>query len=357
MRIALDSTPLVEPAGGIPRYVTELALALAELDSGDEIHLLSDQTTLHFDPRLLERPNIVATPPAGPRFGGKWWSLALPVELRRRGIDVFHGTNFEAPYWGGVPALVTVHDLSPWMAPPIRPEGSERVRRRAPWLLRRVERVLTPSEAVRYEAIARFGLDPDRVEAIPLGVAPAPPADEAAGWRPPAGPFVCYLGAANPRKNLPVLIDSWRLAREQAPPLRLVLAGPGTEKFDSPAEGISGLGVVNEAKRSALLSAAVAFAYPSLYEGFGLPVVEAMRAGAPVIVSRTAALLETAGDAALVVDPDSREQWARAILRVLREPGLGGELKRRGAVRASDFCWRQTAERTRAAYERAIRRI
>ncbi|MCB9384745.1 MAG: glycosyltransferase family 4 protein [Bryobacterales bacterium] len=362
MRIALDSTPLIEPFGGIPRYVTELALALAELSPEDEIHLLSDQPGLHLDERLLARPNVHTEPSAGPRFGGKWWSLALPLELRRRRIDVFHGANFEVPYWSPAPSVVTLHDLSPWHEPPIRPEGSEHVRKRAPGSLRRARLVLTPTEAIRSEVCARFGLDPTKVVAIPHG---ADGDDEKPtlaqiesllgrlGVRPP---FVLYLGAAGDRKNLQTALAGWRLARAQAPALGLVFAGPGTEAFRGKADGLTALGEVPDRDAQTLLAAASAFVYPSYYEGFGLPVVEAMRAGAPVVVSRDPALLETAGDAALTADGESPEQWRQAILELVSRPELAAKLRERGLARAARFQWRIAAEQTRAAYERAIRR-
>ena len=361
MRIALDSTPLIEPFGGIPRYVTELALALAEQEPGDEIHLLSDQTGLHFDPRLRERPNIILDPPNGPRFGGKWWSAALPWELRRRKIDIFHGTNFEVPYLPAVPSVLSLHDLSPWHEPPVRPEGSDRVRRRAPWLLKRARLTLTPSEAIRAEACRRFRLEPARVVAIHHGVSGGEPPsaadiETALNLLEVRRPFILYLGAAGARKNLETVVAAWRAGRGALQGYGLVLAGPGTERFRAAGGGLQALGTLPQSQAQSLLAAASMFVYPSCYEGFGLPVVEAMRAGAPVVVSRDPALLETAGDAALAADAGSVEQWTRAMLELAGNPMQASELRRRGLERAGKFDWRSCAKRTRAVYERAIGR-
>jgi glycosyltransferase involved in cell wall biosynthesis len=362
MKIALDSTPLVDAHGGIPRYVTELTIALAESCPGDEIHLLSDQTNLHLDSRLSALSNVVLEPPSGPRFGGKWWSLGLPWELRKRRIEVFHGTNFEIPYLPAAPSLLTLHDLSPWRDPPVRPPGSDRVRSRAPRLLERARLTVTPTEAIRAEACARFGLDPARIIAIPLGVSGAAPREAAAiesdlGELGVSRPFLLYLGAANPRKNLEMAVAAWLAARARLPELRFVLAGPGTERLRGREPGLHALGPLLQEQVQSLLAAASVFVYPSLYEGFGLPIVEAMRAGAPVISSRDPALRETCGNAALFADAASPEAWSRAILDIVTNPRLASDLRRSGLERATDFDWRVTAERTHAAYERAIRRF
>ncbi len=352
MRIGLDATPLIGRYGGIPRYVTELAAALAQIEPDDEIHLLSDQTDLHVDGRLEAAANVTLEPPAR-RFGGKWWSTGLAWELRRRRIDVFHGTNFEVPYLPAAPSVMTVHDLSPWREPPVRPPGSGRVRRRAPWLLRRARRIVTPSEAIRAETCTRFRLDDQRVIAIPLG---APPDGEAVEAESSAaeGPYLLYLGDAGARKNLETAVEGWRRARESVPRLRFVLAGAGTERFRGQHPSLQGFGSIEESRARALLAGASVFVYPSLYEGFGLPVVEAMRAGAPVIISGDPALVETAGGAALRADAADPAAWGAAMVELLSDPAQMERQRRRGIERARDFDWRRTAARTRAVYERAI---
>ena len=360
MRIALDATPLTLPRGGLRRYVEELVAALAELEPRDEIHLLTDQP---FAPpeRLRRLPNLVIEPPRGPRFFGKWWSLALPWELRRRRIDVFHGTNFEAPYAPAAPAVVTLHDLSPWKPYPLRPVGSDRVRRRAPWALALARLVVTPTEAIRREALGRFGLSPERVVAVPHGAAPslAPGPGEAlspvvakTGLR---GPYALYVGDGGLRKNLAGLIAGWHRARRAQPALQLALAGvargqapPHADLFVFPE--------ATDAEIRALLSGASAFVYPSLYEGFGLPVVEAMQAGAPVVASDDAALREIAAGAAVHVDARSATELGEALARVIGDDEFADELRRRGRCRAASLPWRLTAERTRAAYVRAASR-
>jgi glycosyltransferase involved in cell wall biosynthesis len=169
-------------------------------------------------------------------------------------------------------------------------------------------------------------------------------------------PFVLYLGDAGPRKNLETALTAWRLARVRLSGLSFVLAGPGTDRVGPSETGLHTLGTIAQTRVQSLLAAASVFVYPSVYEGFGLPVVEAMRAGAPVIVSYDPALLETIGDAALSAEATSPEAWSRAILDLVCDSRMAAELRQRGLDRAVDFDWRVSAKRTRAAYERAIRR-
>lgn len=359
MRIALDATPLIEPAGGLARYVTELALALALEREDDEIHLLSDQTALHIDKRLRRVGNIVLDPPAA--WGrSKWWSLGLPFELKRRGIEVFHGTNFEIPYMKLTPAVMTVHDLSPWKPAPLQPPGCERVRSRTPRLVGMAARVITPSEAVRTEVIEQFGADPARVHAIPHAPSDAlapPPAAEAAEIRRRLGLPARYLlaiGAGNERKNIAMLVEAWRICREHAPKLGLTLIGSGAARFAEP--GLHPLPEASDHETAAALSGAAAFVYPSLYEGFGLPLVEAMRADVPVLASTDPALVETAAGAAVHFDPASVRQLSEEIMALLLAPAESARLIERGRRRAAELSWSATARATRAIYEQAIGR-
>lgn len=365
MRIALDATPLTAPPGGTRRYVTELARALARRFPDDEIHLLTDQRGWSAGAELTGLENVVVSPPAGPSFGDKWWSAGLPWELARRRIDVFHGTDFSIPYLPAVPSVLTFHDLSPWKDRPLRPAGSERVRRRAPKLLAAAALILTPSEAIRSELAERFGVSLRRIVAVPHGVsAEFAPADEKKTgetlekWGIQQ-PYILFLGRRDERKNVNVLIEAWRRSKNRLPGLSLVLAGapnPRGERLAAEPD-LHVLHPVSDEQARALLSGAAAFVYPSLYEGFGLPVLEAMRAGAPVIASQDPALVEAAGGAALHVDARFAEGLAEAIVKAAGDARVGRELRERGFARVRGMSWRTAAERTREAYERAIRRF
>lgn len=339
MRIGLDATPLATPTGGIRRYLSELAAALSNTFGGDELILLTDQN-------------------AGPRppFSRRWWSAGLPLELLRRRIDVFHGVDFAVPYLPVCPSVLTLHDLSPWLDEGWR-RGAERVRRRTPPLLRLglATMIVTPSEAVRRQAIDRFGLPGPRVVTIPLAASPRfQPVDSPPRQRP----YFLYVGTLEPRKNLETIVRAWRRLRPHAD-VDLILAGRRREDFAGfPSEpGLEISGVVPDDDLPALYSGATAFLYPSYYEGFGLPVLEAMRCGAPVIVSRDPAIEEVTGDAGLRLDTRDTCAWTEAM-RMALESHEWREGRRRAAIeRAREFSWERTARMTREVYEDAIRRF
>jgi glycosyltransferase involved in cell wall biosynthesis len=354
MRVAIEAASLSLSSGGLARYTSELSLALARCFPDDEFFLTSDQPF-----------RMPPDAPANLKRGGgprnsverRWWLWGLAREMTRLGADVVHGPDFAVPYLSRRPSVMTLHDLSPWMGADWH-HAAGRVRRRTPMLLDLgiATMVLTPGEAVRKQAIARFRLRPERVVAVP---------EAAAHWfrpvhapyfdaRCPAAPYFLFVGTLEPRKNLPVLLEAWRAVRRQHD-VELVLVG--RRRADAPViapqPGLRLAGEVTDQDLPGLYSGALAFVYPSLYEGFGLPVLEAMQCGAAVIASH--AVAEAAGDAALYAD--DTEQLARAMCEVAAKPDLAAGLRARSLVRAREFSWERTARMTRQVYEEAIGRF
>jgi len=363
LRVAIDAAPLITPVGGTRRYVVELTRALAQQFPGDELHLLSDQMSWALPERLRGFSNVVAEPPRWRGLRGSWWLSGLPLELKRRRIDVFHGTDFAVPYVPLIPSVMMVHDLSPWKRDPLRPAGSGRVRERAPYLMRIATRILTPTEAIREELATTFGIPRRRITAIHLAAFDAddePPADPGQHDETAVpAPYLLYVGARQARKNIPVLMQSWHSVRRTNPAVSLVIVGPaggGDERMQR-EDGLYIFDPLPDTVVSRLLSGAAAFVYPSLYEGFGLPVLEAMKAGVPVITSLDPAITEVAGGAALQVDVTSPEALSQAILCVVASFELQLRLRDQGRQRASAFSWRRTALQTRDVYSEAIRRF
>lgn len=326
MRAAVDATPLSLTSGGLCRYTEALTRALRCTFPDDEFNL------------LYPRP-------------GRWWSLGLPRHLLRIRADVFHGTNFAVPYLPVCPSVLTLHDLSLWMDPGWH-AGPNRERKRAPLLLGLglATMVITHTEAVRRQAIQHFRLHAGRVAVVPLGtdMRPTAPARR--------DPYFLFVGTLEPRKNLPLLVEAWRQLRKRHA-VDLVVAGRA--RYDAPPirpePGLCVLGEVPDSALPGLYSGAAAFCYPSLYEGFGLPVLEAMACGACVLTSKDPALEEVAGGAAVHLDPDP-SQWIEAMRCVLELPGFAARMQERALRRAAEFNWETTARLTRDVYVEAIRR-
>jgi glycosyltransferase involved in cell wall biosynthesis len=350
MIVALDATPLIHTSGGIARYARELSVALAAEFPEDDIFLISDQP---FSMPPGSPRNLRAGRPPAHWIDRRWWLCGAVRETRRTGAEVFHGTHFVVPWLPLLPAVMTVHDLSPWLDP-VRPAGADFVRRRAPYpaQLGLAGMVITPTEAVRRETIDRFGLHPDRVRAVPLAAGAHFRPTRSAG---PGDPFFLYVGAFEPRKNLDMLIQAWREVRATCP-VDLVLVGRPAigAKYPPPEPGLRLLGEVPEADLPALYSAAVAVLYPSLYEGFGLPVLEAMQCGALVIASRIAAILEVAAGGAVLLDPRDASGWIAAMREAVLRPAKLAGCRDRSLARAGLFSWARTARATRAVYAEAI---
>ena len=348
MTVALDATPLAADAvGGLARYTAQLVAALVHQFPDDEFVLLSDQPFAS----PCAAPNLRCGRPPQNLLERRWWTCGLQRELKRQSADVFHGVDFAVPFPATLPAVMTIHDLSPWRnaawVTPSWRARTARVRKRVPWMIRTgaARHVITPSEAVRREVIRFFRVEPTRVTAISL--APAP------HFRPqpstPRHPYFLYAGMLEPRKNFASVISAWEILRAHHD-VDLVLAGPHREDL-APIPHRPGLhlrGVVSENELALLYSGAVALVYPSLYEGFGLPVLEAMQCGAPVIISDDPALVETAGDAAL--RESAAGGLAAAMLSLIEDPNLREEMHARSLARAAEFTWERTARATHDIY-------
>ncbi len=348
MRVAIEAASLTLTSGGLARYTAELSLAMARSNPEDEIFLISDQPF-----RMPEGAPANLKRGGGPRNAveRRWWLWGIAREMERLCVDLVHGPDFSVPYLGGRPSVMTLHDLSPWMEQDWHSDA-KRVKRRTPVLLElgMATMVVTPGEAVRKHAIERFRLRPDRVVAVPEAAAPWFRPVEA----PPGNPYFLFVGTFEPRKNLPALIDAWRAVRREHG-VDLVLIGRTRADAPSIAEE-PGLRIVGELPDEELprwYSGALAMVYPSLYEGFGLPVLEAMQCGACVIASR--AVAEAAGDAALYASGGS--ELANAMRLVASRPELVAERRARSIARSREFSWDRTARMTREVYAEALKRF
>jgi glycosyltransferase involved in cell wall biosynthesis len=293
---------------------------------------------------------------AGGRGPETWWEqVTLPRLLRRRGADVVHAPDSFLPLRRGCPGVLTVHDLGFEAIPgEMRPRTRWKYRTLLRAGARSAERVICPSRFTATDLVRRYGLPEERIRVIPE--APALPAG---ALTPPAGPYLLAAGDLRPKKNLPVLIDAYRMLRRRGLPHRLVLAGAdlglsaalvaraGGEPLELP-------GFVTDDQLDALIRGAGALAVPSRYEGFGLIALDAMSRGCPVLLARAGALPETGGDAARYFDPDDAGELADALERVLGDESERSRLAVAGVQRAAAFSWERAAAATLAVYEELL---
>ncbi len=356
--------------GGIGTYVRHLVPALARCDPELGILLFRARSDRPDPPEpwlsafpieVLDRP-IRSLYPAWDLLGRP------PLPPRVAAADLVHATNHAAicPKPPGGRLVVTVHDLAFLRFPRLYPRAWRALYRlglRA--AVRRADAILTPSRATAEDLVARTRVDPRRIHVTPLAATLPEGEREVDGVLARLkvrGPYVLFVGTLEPRKNLVRLVRAYRRVAAAGLPHTLVLAGPMGWGHDPllreialPGPGeIVLTGPLPEDELDALYRGASAFVYPSLHEGFGLPVLEAMARSVPTVTSRTSSLPEVAGEAALGVDPRSVSELADALRRVLTDTELAERLAAAGRARARGFSWEETARRTLDAYREAL---
>ena len=362
-RYILDVRTATAHFPGIGRYVRNLTSALMPLLAADE------ELTLLGNPANGEAGASICPVSVSPFNVSQQWRIPpLLRRLRADGPTLYHSPYYLMPYVTGLPTVVTFYDITPLNYPQSAPVKARLFFRLATTLaLRAASHVIAISEAARDDLIRYFPVAPAKVSVTPLAAAPRfqpRPASEVAAARDKYGlppRFLLYLGINKPHKNLAALIDAYaQLASRRAPPL--VIAGVWDERYPQArrraeqnqlGDSARFLGAVDEADLPALYSGATLFIFPSLCEGFGLPVLEAMRCGAPVVCSNAASLPEIVGEAGRLFNPHSVADIRDAMAELLENDSLRAELSERGRARASRFSWRATAAATLRCYREA----
>ncbi len=364
----LDARTATPHFPGIGRYVTNLARELAPLLAPDE------RLTLLHDPA-----HPLALPANGAAQGlavnvspfslQQQW--VIPRLLRQHRADVYHSAYYVMPYYPGRPTVLTLYDLIPILFPE---HSTLRARLLFRWTtalaLRAARRCLAISEATRRDVLAHFRIDPARVTTIPLAADPAftPQSQQSmnelrARLNLPQR-FILYLGSNKPHKNLARLVEAFARMAESA--AHLVIAGAWLPQHPEARQRavalhvddrITWLGPVSSADQPALYAAAMAFAFPSLYEGFGLPPLEALACGTPVICANTSSLPEVVGDAALLIDPTNVEVLAAALDRLWSDAVLRQTMRDKGLAQARHFSWQATAQQTLDVYRASVENV
>jgi alpha-1,3-rhamnosyl/mannosyltransferase len=355
MRVTIDATSALLRSAGVKGYTWHWIRQLRRLEQGEEIrafpylhdlgpldHNTSNLSFLRTVPRiaLLHFVNL----PGNPALD---WILS--------GSDIFHASNQVHRAPKSVKLTATIHDLTALAMPELHTTGNVRADTNfVENILRPAHGLIAVSENTRQDAIRHLGLPPERIETIYNGVAEEY-FDATPNLR--ARPYVLYVGTVEPRKNLDTLLDAWRgLSAELRRDFDLVIAGPAGWSSEATLARIRSeavyLGYVPERDLPGLTAGATVFVYPSLYEGFGFPVAQAMAARVPVVTSNTSCLPEVTGDAAALIDPKSPAEITTALTRLLTSESERKRLAIRARQRAEQFRWEECATRSLMFFRR-----
>jgi glycosyltransferase involved in cell wall biosynthesis len=375
MRICIDTSPAVHGRAGLGRYAHELTSALLAADKdNDYVAFYHRPEDAHIDPPLDRLSHLTSN------LDTKPWrltallaqSLRIPQDRMLPGIDLFHATDHLLPRLSRIKTVFTLHDLIFRLYPEThKPLNRWFLTLAMPQFLQAADAVIAVSENTKRDAVRFYALDEAKIQVVYEGVnprfRPAPP-EEVARARSTLGlpeRFILSLGVIEPRKNLTALLEAYKRLLDQGSPLRLVIAGKKGWLYRGFFERLHELGLqdqvvfpgfVPEADLPALFSAADLFLFPSLYEGFGLPVLEAMACGTPVVCSNTSSLPEIVGDAAITLNPEDTGAWVMALDSVLESEDLRAELRARGLEQAAKFTWQKTARETLDVYQTVLSR-
>ena len=372
MRIAIDATAIPHKPMGAGRYIIDLIRKLAELDTQHQFIVFAQQRLKPFFAELpRERVEIVWLPNQHPVLRLLWEQTIFPRLIRQSGADRLHSPHYTMPLSHPVPNVVTFHDMIFFTHPnmhtiPKRIFFPGIVKHSA----RKADYIITDSESTRSDAIRLLSIPPDKIETIHLGYQDI--------FRPLDDPdllttirqkyhlpqkFILYAGALEPRKNVPMLLTVFEQLAQHQPELHLVLTGgTGWDNQETLAlmnsmhfkDRIIRLGHIDHTDLPAIFNLADVFVYPSLYEGFGLPPLEGMACGTPVITTNISSMPEVVGNTGILVPPNDEGALFRAIQQVLGDKHLRQRLQEAGPQRAANFTWKHTAEKTLEIYQRVV---
>ena len=367
MRIGIDARLVYYSQAGIGQYILNFVRWLAQIDGANEYVLLQsrkDSTT------IIKQHNFRRVPLWTPPHH-RLEQHSLPAEIARLGLDLLHSPDFIPPFRARCRTVITVHDLAFLLYPHFLTKESARYYSQIDQAVRRADHIIADSKSTRQDILRMLGVPPAKVSVVYLAANPL--------YRPISlaqsrrwveekfdlrGDFILFVSTIEPRKNLPTLLRAYRQLLD-AYKLDVGLALVGGEGWlhdEIPSlveklrlkERVRFLGRVPDDDLLHLYNAAGVLAHPAFYEGFGLPPLEAMACGTPVIVSRASSLPEVVGDAGLLIEPEDVDAWAAALHRVFSDDALRGELSQKALARSSYFSWERTARQILDIYQQVL---
>jgi glycosyltransferase involved in cell wall biosynthesis len=374
MRIGIDVTSAVTQGGGIGRYTRDLVQALIALDNSNEYRLFSAKQppTLPVPDPIPSAPHVKYYPaPVDERWLYRLWyrlRVPLPVQIFTGRLDLFHSPDFVLPPVSGrIPTLLTVHDLSFVHSPDTFPDKLvSYLNRVVPWSVKRATHILADSLATKQDLIDVWQVPDEKITVLYCGVherfQPVSDVDRVTAVRQKYKlgtlPYLLCVGTVQPRKNYQMLIRAFRPVADQFPHNLIIAGGKGWLYDEMLAEverqGLNGrvhfIGFVDDADLPALYSGADLFAMPSLYEGFGLPLLEAMACGVPTISSNVSSLPEVVGETAVQLPPKDEHAWTQSIISLLADEAQCSQLVLMGYQRVKEFTWQKAARQLSEIY-------
>jgi glycosyltransferase involved in cell wall biosynthesis len=367
MRIGIDATALPPHPVGAGNYIIELIRHLERLNEADEFVIFAQPHGRDLID-VPARPGFewVMIPQRSPAQRLIWEQTGFPRLVARSSLDLLHSLHYTRPMRLPCTSVVTFHDMTFFLFPHLHTPSKRLYFPQAIRLsARKANALIAVSESTRQDAIRLLGIPPARIHTVPLGVSPAfHPVREASlleavrqRYSLPEH-FILYVGLVEPRKNLPMLLRAYqRLPDNSAPALVIVgRFGWGVEQVFKLVESLAirdkvhFSGYIPAEDLPIVYNLADVFVYPSLYEGFGLPPLEAMACGTPVITTSVSSLPEHVGEAGILVPPQDEEALFQALVKILQDPDLRGELSRKGPERAAQYSWNRTAQETLDVY-------
>ena len=373
MKIGIDATALPQEPVGAGVYIINLLRALSDLNTGYELVVFLHENARNYL-EMDETTNIlqVVLPEKNPALRLVWEQIMLPKLVKRYKIDLLHSLHYTSPFLLACASVVTIHDLTFFLFPELH-KLSKRlffpsvIRASA----RKADALITVSENTRQDSIRLLHVPEEKIFAVQLGVDEIFHPIKDNGLRRKIyqqyqlpEKFILYVGLVEPRKNLPLLIRSFRTLVEEGFSHRLVIAGRLGWMYQEVFKQIETLGLEDRIKFTGYVprqnlpivyNLAELFVYPTLYEGFGLPVLEAMACGTPVVTSNISSLPEIVGNAGILVTPGEESALAEAMVKVLSDPKMQENLAEKGIIRSKDFSWKRTAKETLQVYQHVLK--